>query len=653
MTKNKNIFIYSLAFFCLLTTYLIFPGQAQGQLNATSERYLQMDFDQIDLKDFIKFVSDLTNKNFIIEQKVTGKVSVVSPTKITVDEAYKVFLSVLEVHGYTTIPSGNVIKIVRAVEARQKNVQTDVGKINTSDPSDSFITQIIPLNFASPQKLQKILRPMVSKQGLLVSYEPTNILILTDYHSNIQRMLNIVNQVDINTFKDSLNVIPLKNARAKNLTENLQKLLNKNEQAGKLIHSGTVNIVPDERTNSILIMAQKDNLHQLKTIISKLDKPTPEDISDMQLKVIHLENAKAEELSKILSSLIGGKDSSKGKTIISEDALVQPDKATNSLVIIAKPNEIKRLNPIITELDEPRQQVYVEAAILEVGTETSLNLGVNWQAGTDFGGQNVDGGLIGTSNGLPQASILGPGGDRSKSSLGASGFSFGILSFPFTFNGEDFFSLGAFIQASQTDNNVRIISTPQLMTMENQEARVSVGENRPFLTSRERNNAGDEFNNYEYKDIGITLKVTPLINNKGWIKMDIFQEVSRVDPIRSKELAATTPVTRKRTAETTVRVKDGQTTVIAGLMENKTTNVQNKVPGLGDIPGLGYLFKSNEDANKKTNLLVFLTPHIVGDFQAAKKLTYRKSKALNNVRFDLDGGIKPITKNFIRYQSLN
>jgi general secretion pathway protein D len=645
---RKQLLLGLVGTLCVLALSSARPcREAFGQVDESGQKTVKMDFDQVELKVFIKFISNLTGKNFLVDDKVKGTVTIISPEPVTEKEAYKVFQSVLEVHGYTTVPSGNVTKIVRTVEARQKSVDTGTGIDYQPSPEDRVITRIIPLDFASSQDLRKVLTSMVSKQGLLVAYNPTNTLILTDYQSNIQRIMRIIGKVDVSTFTEHLAVVQLENATADTLVQNLKSLLAAGQKGARLIQRGNVSIVPDSRTNSILLMADEENMDKLRSMIRKLDRPTPKQLSNIE--VIPLENAQAENVAKILSSLAGKKGDAKGESPISRNVSIEADKSTNSLVVIAEPKELKNLKPIVEKLDMPRRQVYVEAAIIEVTTDTTLNLGVNWQFGSDFGGGDVDGAFFGTSN--------GPAGQNleditNRLAQNAAGLSFGVLSFPFTFQGEEFFSLGAFINASQQDNNVHIISTPQLMTMENEEATVTVAENRPFLTSRETTEAGRDFNNFEYKDVGVTLKVTPLINNKGWIKLSLFQEVSRVDPTQTQAIQATTPVTRKRTAETTVRVKDGQTVVIAGLMEDRDTNNQSKVPGLGDVPLLGKLFQNNFRESSKTNLMVFITPRIVQNQKKARSLTYDKSRILNKLRFGVDGSVMPIPEDFILFQPL-
>jgi general secretion pathway protein D len=639
--------------FCTAISCLIQAGAARGEDRPNTEKMVNMDFNQVDLPVFIKFISKLTGKNFVVDDKVQGKVTILSPSPLSISEAYKVFESVLEVNGYTTIPAEGVIKIVRTVESRQKNVQTRQTPGLQPDPRERVVTQIIPLEFASTQSLRKILVPMVSKQGLLVGYQPTETLILIDYETNVNRLYTIIQAIDVEPQTGEISLVVLENASAETVAQELSSLLSAGQKEKQQMQQQSFKIVPDERTNSLIILANQKQTDKIQQIVRELDRPTPKNLSNIQ--VIALENSQAEDLAKVLSSLAGHKTKEQEEAVISRNVSIVADKPSNSLVIIAEPKELETLRSIINELDKPRKQVFVEAAIMEVSSDTGLNLGVDWH----YAGSNDEDLFFGKFNSPPYGDLSNFGtfaADVAGRTLGSgNAVSLGLLSLPFsaTLDGEEmtFYGLGAFLQASQSDNEVQIISTPQLMTMENEEATVVIAENRPFITSREGETGTDqEFTNFEYKDVGVTLKVTPLINNQGWIKLNLFQEVSRIDP--NVAFDTQTPITRKRTAETTVTVKDGQTVVIAGLMEKKSSNTQSQVPGLGDLPLLGRLFQSTEDEVKKTNLLVFITPQIVQDQKSAQKLTYDKSRQLNRLRFQEDGRIQPIPDGFIVFGAL-
>jgi general secretion pathway protein D len=382
---------------------------------------------------------------------------------------------------------------------------------------------------------------------------------------------------------------------------------------------------------------------ETRDIIDKLDQPTPE--GEAKVHVVRLDNSVAADLAKVLTNLATSKGE-KGKPLISENVQVAADKATNSLVITAKQDEFKALKSVIKELDQPRAQVYVEAAIMEVSADTSLNVGINWQGAGELGSEGIALGSIGSGAVPSKKNISGENGIASNIA-GSSGASLGILSFPFQFGDNTFYNLSSFIQASQNDNKVNIISTPQLLTMENEQAKVVVAENRPFITSREISTDTDrEFSNIEYKDVGVTLKVTPQINEKGSVKMDIFQEVSRVERRLLDEIGAKTPVTSKRTAETRVEVRDGQTAVIAGLIEEKSTQTDSAVPWLSQIPGLGWLFKQRTRSESKKNLMVFLTPNVVRSEQDMQHIWSDKKKRMSRLSYGVKGKVEPMSGPF-------
>jgi general secretion pathway protein D len=609
---------------------LSFPVVAQPPMEP---KYITMDFDQVDITVFIKFISEITGKNFVVDDKVKGKVTVLSPSRINVDEAYKVFESVLEVNGLTAVPSGDVIKVVPSVSARQKNIETRLKPLRAEHPDDTFVTQIIPLQYAGAEDLRKIMMPMVSKEGVLIAYEPTDTLILTDYFSNIQRLLRIVGELDVPMEDASLNVIRLEHADAVEVAGQLGKIVQPAKKGGKT--PDPVKVVADKRLNAVVVLAQTREMAQIIRLLDSLDHPTP--VGDDSIHVVHLDNADAEELSKVLTGLAGQGGQNKDP-IISTDVKIMADKATNSLVITADSDEFEALHKVLKGLDQPRKQVYVEAAIMEVTADESFDFGVSWQGGGEFGASGDETVLFGTGN----AKNIVTDADSAVKSLGGTGVSFGVLSLPFSYDGKDYFSLGAFIKASQTDSDVNIISTPQLMTLENEEAKVVVAENRPYQTSQGTTDANTDYSNYEYKDVGVTLKVTPQINERGSVKMKIFQEVSRVDAAATTEDLIKTPITRKRQAETTVEVADGQTVVIAGLIEDSVTDSINKIPGLGDIPLLGWLFKTDSKKMGKKNMFVFLTPHVVNSPKDSRKVFLDKMKLIESVRYDSQGRIEPL-----------
>jgi general secretion pathway protein D len=594
---------------------------------------ISMDFDQVDIKVFIKFMSELTGKNFVVDDKVRGKVTVLSPTKITAEEAYRVFLSVLEVNGFTTVPSGKVIKIVPSVAARQKSVETRRAPGFVPRPDDRVITQLIPLIYADAQDVRKLLAPLVSKQGVMVAYDPTDTLILTDYQSNIQRLLNIIEEIDVESGEATISVMYLKYAGAEKLSKTITQLVESRQKGAKgrrVRRAAPTKIVPDERINVLIILADWQNTQMIQGLVKKLDKPTPKDAGNIQ--VIYLENAQAEELAKVLSGL-PGKAAVKGKEpVISAEVKVVADKATNSLVITAKPEEFEVLSPVIDKLDIPRKQVFVEALILEVSSDKSISYGVNWVVAgkTDIPGSSQKGVAFGSS--LPGGvSVVDAAGNLAL----PTGLSAGVVSFPLTIGGLTFNNLSALISAAKTNTDFNIISTPQLMTLDNEEASVVVADNIPFSTRVDQGTATTDraIQSFEYRDVGVTLKVTPQINEKRYVKLKIYEEISRViqSSVTSGDQTILAPTTRKRTAETNVEVRGGETVVIAGLIGEDSDATTTGVPCLGDIPFLGWLFKSRTETAKYTNMLVFLTPHIVASPDEAKRIYQQKSTYMDEV----------------------
>jgi general secretion pathway protein D len=598
-----------------------------------ANKTISMDFDQVDIKVFIKFISELTGKNFVIDDKVRGKVTVLSPSKISVEEAYKVFESVLEVNGFTTVPAGKVIKVVPSVEARQKSVELRRAPLFVPRPDDRIITQIIPLLHAEAQEVRKLLAPLVSKQGVVIAYDPTDILIITDFQSNIQRLLSIVEEIDVEFQEATITVVPLEYASSESLSTTVSGLLETKQKQVRGRRAGPpLKVLSYERINMLIVLADRQNTQMIKALVKTLDQPTPKGAGNIQ--VVYLENAQAEELAKVLTGLPTKPQAKGEQPIISTDVKIVADKATNALVITAKPEEYQVLEPIIQQLDIPRKQVYVEALIMEVRATLQISVGVDWAVadetnlplgaddGVAFGGSRTSG-----------ASVVDQFGNLAL----PAGLSAGVVSFPVTIGGVTFSNLAALITAAQTDNNFNVIATPQLMTLDNEEASVVVAENIPFSTRVDEGTAVTDraIQSFEYRDVGVTLKVTPQINEKRFVKLKIFEEISRVVS-ETTQLSPTqvvlAPTTTKRTAETNVQVRDGQTVVIAGLMGDNVDVSTTKVPCLGDIPIVGWLFKSESRNTTRTNLLIFLTPYIVATPEEADEIYLKKHDLMEKVK---------------------
>ncbi|MFZ1037518.1 MAG: type II secretion system secretin GspD [Smithella sp.] len=618
-------------------------SSAQAVKKEDSKKYVTIDFDNVDISVLVKFVSELTGKNFIIDDKVKGKVTVISPKKIPVSDVYKVFLSVLEVNGFTVVPAGNMIKIVPASLAREKSVETRI-KNEPGAPDDRMVTQIVSLERANPDEIKRVLDPIISKSSSVISYPPAGILVITDYLSNIKRLQEIILALDVEGAGDQISYIPLLNASASEVVKSMNTIFQQRQAK-----TTAIKFVADSRTNSLIILASVADTESVRKLVAMMDKDVPR--GDSNIQVYYLQNSVAEDLAKVLNSI---KDSSAAATastaataagtqkasapVISKNVQVVPDKATNTLVIMAEREDYKVLENIIKQLDVPRAMVYIEALIMEVNTNKDFQLGVEWRGMkevNDTTGAFIGSGGAGTTTN-PGAynildSIITPATSSTSTITTAfpNGFSLGVVGTGITIGGITFPTIGAVIQAYKTDQDVSILSTPQIMTLDNEDAEINVGENVPYITQQQQSatNTLVNYNSYEYKDVGVILDITPHINQGNFIRLKISLQSTKL----TSAATSTTPTTLKRTAKTTTVVKDNETIVIGGLVGDSTEDDTYRIPLLGDIPYLGWLFKTHSTTREKTNMYVFLTPHIVRTKQDADKIYQEKRAGMGEV----------------------
>ncbi len=612
-----------------------------GEAAETPQRYVSIDFNDVDINVFIKFISELTGKNFIIDNRVKGKVTIISPGKISVDEAYKVFESVLEVHGFTTVESGEVIKIVSSPEARTKSIDTML-RDEARDPEDKVVTQIVPLRYADPNEITRLFRPLISKSSVILPYQPTNTLIITDVYSNIKRLLRILKVIDVTGVGQEISVIPLEYGDAATMVRLLTTVFQQQQRGKKTAPTDISKFVADERTNSLVVLASEDDTARIRELVSRLDREMPR--GKEKIHVYYLENATAEELATVLQSLSSAPKptAAKGKKeapIVSEKTNITADKATNSLIIMAEKDDYLVLEDIIKKLDIPRSMVYIECLIMEVNVNKGFSLGTEWIAMGDTTYRDSDaafgGGYTGGDTGFDNVrGLINPTGVG----LLPPGFSLGIFSEPLKIGDLTFPNLAAIVQAFKKDKNVHILSTPQILTTDNEEASITVGKNVPYLT-KSGSSTVESYNTYEYKDVGITLKITPQISKDRLIRLKINQEVTRLDQTLT---TGDRPSTLKRTIDTTVIVHDENTIVIGGLIDDSLSTTEYQVPCLGDVPGLGWLFKSLSNSADKTNLFVFLTPHVIQKPEEAETIYQEKKEEIGQIESD---GIKMYRKN--------
>ena len=573
---------------------------------ATGERLIGIDFDNVDIHLLIKYISEVSGKNFVVDKAVQGNVTIVSPTKVTPEEAYRVFESVLEVYGFTIVEGDSVVKILPAARARSQLVET-FGDGQAGRPGDRIVTRLVALQHVTPEEIKRLLAPLVAQSAVVIAHDPSGKLIVTETRSNIKKLLDIIGALDVPARRQEVAVIPLKNGSAEALGKVFASIYHR-EVASKPGEGGTgsgqIRVVPYERINALVVLAEGGDLSRIRELIATLDGEIAK--TEGNVHVYYLQNATAAELAKVLNALPeeggGNEEGGKVKTRgLSREVRIQPDEETNSLVITADKDDYGVLEQVIKKLDIPRRMVYLEALILEVDTEKSFDVGVQWQGGGAFSGGDgaVVGGYAGAS-GFDQVAAL-----ASAATL-PTGLSLGVLKQGITIGDITFPNIAAILRAYKSDTDINIISTPQILTTDNKKAEISVGENVPYITSRNTSAGEQDYTQYEYRDVATKLSIVPHINQAGSLRLEVATEVVRI-----KDNSADTPTTFKRTASTTVVLNDNDTVVIGGIIGHDSSENEWKVPLLGDIPGLGWLFKTKSSSNTKTNMFIFITPRIV------------------------------------------
>jgi general secretion pathway protein D len=707
------------------------PAAATNPENPASESsrpgpqdLITMNFQNVDIPVLARFISEMTGKNFVIDENVRGKISIISPTRVTPQQAYSIFQSVLQLKGFTTVEAGPVIKIVPARDVRQSAALTQSQEPGLMQ-GDQYVTRMIKLRNTDASSIMSVVQPMISHDGLVAAFPQDNTLIITDDAFNVQRLLRIIGSLDVRGVQQNVAVIPLKLAYATDLAAQIDKIMSARESAthGALPPrpgvgvvapsaqgaSATYSVVPDERTNSIIVLASPLEMRQIKELIDKLDVHSPNEM--FRLHVIHLKYAPAGEMVEVLNGLLGGSGSpgtlspqtgrnSLGRggqgmfggggfgsslgggfgsggfgsggfgsggfgsssfgsssfgssfgggasnasfggigasrnsstnngpstassnggrgTDFENPVSVTADPATNSLIVSAAPQDFETLRRVIEQLDIARVQVFVQAIIVEVSVDRSKDIGVEGLSSGTLGG-NVLG--IGSLNfGQLQTALGNP--------LGLSGLGLGLASgkncqVPTTGVSTTTTSTTgtltipcdlALITALQSDTHSNVLSAPTLLTSDNEEAMIVVGENVPFVGSSAANSGlpGQIFNSVDRQNVGITLDIVPQVSAGDTVKLDVYEEVSNVVPGSDNQSTNPLgPTTTIRSASTTVQMQNHRTAVIGGLISSDAETSRQGVPFLSDIPVLGNLFSDNSRSNTKQNLLVFLTPHII------------------------------------------
>jgi general secretion pathway protein D len=737
----KRLFL--VAIILVLGLVLTLPARAEGVPGAGGGNLITMNFQDVDISVLAKFISEITGKNFVVDEGVRGRVTIISPTKVTPEQAYSIFKSVLQIKGFTTEDSGPIVRIIPSRDARSAAALTNSNQPAEMPNGDEYVTRMIRLVNADASALVSMVQPLISRDGLVAAFPETNTLIITDDAWNVQRLLKIIGVIDAEKIQESVEVVPLKLAYADDLAPKVEQIMGAesgggsesgragyarpmpmqmygSEGGGGLSSpSRPIKIIPDERTNSLIVMADPLQMRMVKSLISQLDIHSP--TASSRVHVYYLKYAEALEMVSVLGSLLGsgsgpgalspqtgkgslGRSSGLGYggfgtggvgggslgnaafgssggfgsgggfgngfggglggssnraagslggggaagggaggpmavtaaggpgTEFEEEVHVAADPATNSLVVSAAPQDYSTLEKIISQLDVPRRQVYVQAVIVEVSAQRMRELGISYQGATTLGGNTLGFGHFDYGN-LANA-LTNP--------LGVTGLTFGLASGTMctvntTLSAASSVLSGtsssstttavtvpcdiALITALETDTRSNVLSAPTLLTADNEEATIVVGENLPFLSSATATAALSDqiFQSVDRQNVGITLDVVPQITEGGYIKLDVYEEVSAV--IASTVNNPLGPTTTIRSASTTVLVQNHRTTVIGGLLSDEVDITKQGVPYLSDIPVLGNLFTNRQRNGQKTDLLVFLTPHVILNREDLRELS--------------------------------
>jgi len=646
MKRHVKIFAW------MVTAMLIWPVSAPAQ-------EVTLNFRDADIQSVIKFVAEFSGKNFLVDNRVRGKVTVISPKAVSIADAYEVFLSILSVNGFTAIPAGTVVKILPVSDGKQAGGAVR-GKGKPAE-SDALITQIVPVENADAQQLVNVLRPLMAPSANLTSYAPANLLIITESAGNIRRLMKIVEALDIADVV-GFKLFPLQYASADKMAQTLNDLYSGGRVAGiassagrgvkspqRQVGEGAFKVIAYTPSNVLIVVAPSHVISEIDSVIARLDVEPEPDAGRLQVR--YLRNANAEDVAKVLTGVIadasqsGSQAAAKGgavlpKVVFSGEVKVTADPSTNALLIIADQSDREAINKIIDKLDIRRLQVFVEGLIVEVQGDTLKQLGIEWAAGHDFSSTNlavVGGQNFGTLSTIGAAASGNTGADLASAAAAAlpGGLTAGIVRGSITAGD---ITLGGIVRALQSNADTNILSTPNLLTMDNEEAEIIVGQNVPFVTGQNSTQGGisNPFQTIERKDIGLTLRVTPQISEGDTIRLDIYQEVSSIAPGTAN--GASDLITNKRSIKTVVLANNEQIIVLGGLIRDDVSESVQKVPCIGSIPLIGEPFRYTDQQQRKTNLMVFLRPHIINSTQDIKAITQEKYMQIKGLYEDAQGG---------------
>ena len=599
----------------------------------------------IDIHQFINQISSITGKTFVVDPKLRGQVTVISDAPLDEDGVYELFLSVLRLQNYTAVPSGNLVKIQQSATGKQAPGLS--GDLESLAP-EGLVTRVIRAQNVEATELVKILRPLIPQYGHIGAVVKSNILIISDHADNVARLKKLVKEIDI-ADEEEVVMLPLKEAWVGNVVALLEKLAP--EQIGKgATGPQKVQIIANERNNSLVMKGNKRPLTEVIRLVEKLDKPATTADST---QVIILKYADATEAANILNALITGRRKTEESEQQSEETIIQADPSLNAVVVRTDPGTMGEILDIVEKLDIRRPQVLIEAAIVEVSIDESKKIGIE-MAGADAREGSVP--LISTSLEGVIGSLIGgllPEGESDQVNVLSGLASVSSPTLAAAKIDRDAISFGAVVSALATNSDANLLSTPSILTLDNQEARILVGREVPFRTgsfTTTGDGTSNPFNTVQREDVGVELTVTPHVHNGSEVRLEVAQQITNVinTPVGGNAFADV--VTSKRTIETTILAEDRQTIVLGGLIQDDINISNNRVPFVGDIPLFGNLFKARGKQQVKTNLLVFLRPTVLRTQDDAEDLSASKYNSIWEVEIestnhqsfdDLFKGIRP------------
>jgi general secretion pathway protein D len=580
-----------------------------------------------DIRSVIETIAELTGRSFIVDPRVQGKVTVVTSRQMSTAQVYEVFLSILELNGFTAVDSGQVTKIIPAAGA--KTSPTPLVSDPDAAPGDAEVSRVIELDSVRAAELVPLLRPLLPQEGHLAAHNSSNVLIISGKAGNVARLEQVIRRIDQDGDSE-VEIVRLRHASAGEVVKMLASLQdNLGKGAAGAPTSGLgLRFVADARSNSVILSGDRTQRLSARALIVHLDTPLE---TSGNIRVLYLHYAKAADVAKVLQGIVESErkeQQKEGVRAAGDATLIQPDETTNALVIHADPERLRALEDVVRQLDIRRAQVLVEGIIAETSAGKSSELGVQWSFISNAA--NNSGGVAGTNFDLTGQGLNTI--SRSPATLG-DGLSLGYLDGTISVLGTEILNIGALLRALASDADTNILATPTLVTMDNAEAEIVVAQNVPFLTGQYANTGAttpgvNPFQTIERQDVGLTLRLTPQINEGDAIKMKIEQEVSNLS--NATNTGAVDLITVKRQIRTNVIVDDGKLIVLGGLIDDNLRQGVSKVPLLGDIPGLGALFRYRSDQVEKRNLMIFLRPEIMRDGETSQRVSLDKYNLIRN-----------------------